>query len=286
MDQPVNHEIDKKVSTALKDLTSKNSQKRIAAEQLLESLGPSGFELILELMGSEASTRKKQRKCTAYGIGIYIGILALVVCVSLLRHKGFPTDIFTSASGMTGIFGGLAYVSQAQKNGAKWISQFDTDKRAAGPLIDSLAWQDQGLRTKAELALTSLLPLMTDDELKQLSKSQRNNLHHCLTSTKEKFIKCALRALGVAGDLTTRPNVQKLANGELACGFYPSVQRSAVETLAAIDTRIARQTEAMTLLHPSTAPTANPDVLLRPHHGPSNEDSFHLLRASNSPQVN
>lgn len=266
-------------------LSSKDEVERTKAEQTLESLGPAGVDLVMELVRDEAVTRRKKRKRNRIvGTILALAIFAIVaawiingVTTGKWGHTGFPFYLFAKL--FAPLFGAYA-VSNAQSAGTKWLTQFQ-DPRLVSSLLDAMDTDDKELQHIAEGKLVELLPAMESYHGDVLTPEQRIVLRGQLKSINDDLVIKVLRALVVLADIAAMPDVQAMLVRQEK-RFKPNRELIAEgrRTLTELEALKEQARLKETLLRPAEA--APGQYLLRPEITHQETDPATLLRPMNS----
>ncbi|HZO89820.1 MAG TPA: hypothetical protein VFB38_15940 [Chthonomonadaceae bacterium] len=277
--QPQPHEqntpqLDAKV---VEKLSSKKERERLEAEARLAQLGPEALDSLLALVKQEAAKRKKRRRIFVTIIVCYI---VFVLGMAIIFEGKLDPALFNSIGSMSGLIGAAFAVSQAQRNAAKKLAEFE-DIRVVGPLAEALEFGDKNIRAVAEDALIKLLPRLQASDASLLNEEQRACLNRALKGKNGALAKAILKAYEQVGDEKALPFVQKLAAGEGRAAKDASIRTAAQECLPYLEKLVAQQRASQTLLRAADAAETPPDVLLRPAEGGvSSTAPEQLLRAS------
>jgi hypothetical protein len=136
----------------VENLSSKDKARRKRAEEKLDSLGPAAFDIVLDLLRDEAHKRRRAKRGLYWGMGIYLGIIGVVVLAWVAhglitqRWGKFPEvfQFFTFFS----FFGAAAAASAAQKTGTRWLARYH-DPGHIGAFLDALGTANDKETTEA-----------------------------------------------------------------------------------------------------------------------------------------
>jgi hypothetical protein len=227
---------------------------------------------VLGILREESQNRAKRQKRF---IGIFLGIIILMIAISILTHS---THLFNTLGSYVGILSMGAVVSQQQKSAAAVIARFN-DVRAVGPLAEALEYKDKDMLPLTEQTLIRLLPMMKASDASLLSPNQRACLNRALRGKNPALILAILKAYEQVGDAGAISDVEKLAAGRGRGGRDAKIVAVAQECLPFLRQSAERQQVGAQLLRPADGNLTPSDVLLRPAmpHA-STEPSGELLR--------
>lgn len=155
-----------------------------------------------------------------------------------------------------------------------------------GRLMEILDWPDAQLREIIIVALRRLLPLAKASHKILQTDRQKQNLYSLLTPSnierRADTMLQILKALEQIGDETAIPSVTRLANLEPTTPRVEKIRDAARDCLEYLEIRSEDQRNSQTLLRGASAPTMDPDTLLRPALSNTQTDKEHLLRASSN----
>lgn len=142
------------------------------------------------------------------------------------------------------------------------------DVQAIGPLAEMLEWPDLESRHIAEVALSSLLPLVKANDRGLLTTKQRAILYRLLKPTDTRkywqLQLALLEALEQIGDDAAVPYVEELAKVTPRSGVQKRVKDRADACLPFLSEKAEQSRHSQMLLRGSSVPTAAPETLLRP----------------------
>ncbi len=271
------------------ELVTKLSDKKVGererAEQAIDRLGPDAVDALMAVLRKEADKRKRKR-------WIIVLVLAYVVLMLGFMIATRNSAMIGSISSMGSVIVAVTAISQAQKNAAKKLTEYD-DIRTVGPLAEALHYQDKGLRNAAVERLGVLLPrlkasdhdLMTEEQKLALYKAIKLPLAKGAGPADWAFLLAALGALEQIGDERALPFVDAIVERTPSGTKEPEVVEAARACRPALLERIEQQRVAMRLLRPSEAPADAGETLLRPTYGPGQSDPDLLLRPSDEPEA-
>ena len=238
-------------------------------------------ELLLALKHAKPKWRKR---CGIMVSGILSGLL--VPMTTTLTAHGFhfwiAAPIALSVSiGLGGVIE-WAFTARGRKL-AKQLAQYD-DKRAVGPLLEALAYDDTSTGPPARTALMRLLPQLHASDSRLLTVEHRAILNGLLDASAKRLIPAqfpllltVLQAFKQIGDARAIPEVRKLANGE-GTGKDATVRKAAIDCLPFLERTVRQAEEQTTLLRASEAAVSAEGLLLPAAPGPD-KHAEQLLRA-------
>lgn len=261
-------------------LSARKPEQRVEAERAIERLGPEAVDALMDVLRKESAKRRRKR----WALAIVVAYVVTMLTIIILTRKA---ELIGSVSSMSGVVVSLMAISQAQKNAAKKLAEFD-DIRAVGFLVEALYYQDPGVREAAADRLTTLLPRLQASDAGLMTEEQRTALYKAITMPPARrarsgdwaFVRAALRSLEQIGDERALPFVESLAGCTPRNAAQAEIVDAARECKPALLERIAQQRAAMSLLRPAHAPASSGDTLLRATYGPGEADPALLLRPS------
>ena len=268
----------------VENLSSRDKARRARAEEVLESLGPEAFDVVLDILRTEAQKRRKRRRGAAWVFGIYIGVLLIAISAwtahgLITHHWGHFHFQFFQFFQFSGIIAGAYAVSATQKSGTKFLARYH-DPRHIGEFLDTLAtMNDKETREIATSALAAALPEMTPELAARLTPEQRVTLRGLLKTNDRALIMAVLAALPVVADtqaIAVLESVLQRTDGKHK--LDDEVLTTARQTLSDLEAlqELARQKE--TLLRP--AESGEQEHLLRAAASINDTDPATLLRVA------
>ncbi len=260
-----------------------HQDNEIHSEELIERPEAETVESLLEALKLEAPKRVKRRRKII--LACCVGFTLWFVLMAMLRESfhGMNPAFFSYMSFVPMVVAAMA-ATEGQKKLVKQLAQYD-DKRAVGPLIEALMYNDPATVAAAKTALTRLLPELRASDRHLLNTEQRAILNTQLlmrglkvTAGQSQLALSILTALGQVGDAGAFTTVEKVANGA-GIGKDPSVRMAATECLPFLE-EAARLEEASHTLLRASAPGASPEALLRPASSGPESHAEQLLRAA------
>jgi len=233
------------------------------------------LDAVLGILREESQNRAIRKKRF---IGIFLGIIIILIVVSLLTHD---RHLFNSFGSYIGLLSMGAAASQQQKSAVAVMARFN-DVRAVGPLAEALEFKDKDMLPLTEQTLIRLLPLMKASDAALLSPDQRAYLNRAVRGKNTALILAILKAWEQVGDIKAIEEVEKLAAGRGHGGRNPKVVAAAQECLPFLRQSAERQQIGSQLLRASDGNLTPSDILLRPAmpHA-STEPADQLLRPTN-----
>ncbi len=260
-----------------------NRNNEVAASKPVTRPDQQKVEDLLEAL--KRAKPKWKTRCTSVVSAGVNAMIAPTVWASCTAHgMGFCVSALVT----TGIYAGLASAVERAITGrdrrlAKQLAQYD-DKRAVGPLLEALRYDNSSTVNAATVALIRLLPQLRASDRHLLTAEHRSFMNGLLGASvllgppkAPALILAMLKALGQVGDSGAIGVVEKLANGG-GTGKNPAVQQAAVECLPFLE-EVARQEEAHRILLRASASNAFPGALLRPATDAPEHHADQLLRA-------
>ena len=142
------------------------------------------------------------------------------------------------------------------------------DRRAVGPLLEALLYNDDEVVKAATFALIRLLPQLRATDRHLLSAEHRSFMNDLLGAgipvsapAKSLLILAILKALEQVGDIEALSSVEKLSNGE-GRGKDPIVRKAAIECLPFLEEAARQRLEQTTLLRASQTSISAEGLLL------------------------
>jgi hypothetical protein len=165
-----------------------------------------------------------------------------------------------------------------RKHLALWIERLPVGERAQATMFlpESIL---------AHLAVMKLLPQTEPGEFLALPPHIRQALYHnlllsSLPRLKEQYSLIVLDMIYRATDVDALPTVQQLFGGGIAASPYAQVREAARACADLLKAQIEKEMVGKTLLRGASAPTADPETLLRAASGVASADPQLLLRAN------
>jgi hypothetical protein len=291
------------IEALVKRLKSRYVGERKQAEEQLNSLGPDRVALLVELAKRERDKHLARRR-------IYFGLAASVatICVPATIYCLYECIVLAIAhnpaagayggaiggivgGGGGGILGGFSWLlgpTPLQMSAAEALARVQ-DKRAAGPLAQVLDMSMYfELRYSAARALTSLLPMLTEDDGDLLDESQRAALRRalmrCHRDKEAEFAVAIMEALVRIGDVRSIPAIEQVSVYRANSPNERSVQDASLAAAAALKDIQQRSQFDSTLLRASDDSCRAAEGLLRAANG-SPVESQDLLQASQEPEL-
>lgn len=262
-------------SAAIPDLQARATKRgcgRSDPSVAIEAIGRiGGSEAVEALLEIEAAQRKKHRNMM-WAIGIYFGVMALILLVSIIGHeKGF-SSFGGSFGGFAGVFG-VAGAAAASRGRAVDALSGLRDPKAAGTL--ALAYRTKSLRARVEPVLIEVLPKVSEEQANKLDREQREAILYLLHSENPSVVEGALH---VIGDFGGREELDRLTDRLSA--LPAQTAKAAAEAVSSIQARVDLQRERETLLRASHKGEAQAETLLRSASGQDDSLPEQLLRPS------
>src|ERR1041385_2555665 len=95
-DKSMNEQQIAAIKKAVEKLKSKKPEEREAAQQALDALGASKFDVLIALLQKEAAGRRSRRRAVFIGIGAYVVLVLVMIIVPLLLHQRMEMHFVTS----------------------------------------------------------------------------------------------------------------------------------------------------------------------------------------------
>ncbi len=256
-------------------------QRRMAAKQKLQELGPKAIGPLMKLIRRESRQRERRNRLIAgFALICTGGALLGLLFGSTGNPTGFIGWYFIALVLLLSLFFATR-PTLMQMRAVHVLAGFD-DARIIGPLAEALQLEDVYTERVAAASLKRILPRVRATEAALIDNDHRTFLYHALQSDDSDLVIAVLAALEQIGDSNALPFVEKLSERPVRTASDLQLRNAASQSIPAILASAARHDVGSTLLRPTVEPAKPEKSLLRPVADARAADSDLLVRPAAS----